>query len=316
VTVRLTVDERAWHAHVDATALATTGLVPVVKGNGYGFGRRTLMPRAAALSDEIAVGTVFEAADVPSGRTAVVLTPALHIPVDLPQGSVLTIGSVTHIEALRAAAWRGPVTAKLATSMQRFGARPDALTELLQRAAEAGLDVVGFAAHLPLAGTDDDRLTEVLRWLPLLPEGALSVSHLGPGAQHRLAEIAGRRTIRVRLGTSLWHGDKTMLHLGVDVCDIHRAVAGDPAGYRAAILPDDGWLVLAGGGSAHGIAALEDGRSPFHFARRRLAMVEPPHMHTTMLFAGDGEGPVPGVGEFLDLQRPLLGTDVDELVWR
>ena len=39
---------------------------------------------------------------------------------------------------------------------------------------------------------------------------------------------------------------------------------------------------MVGAGTAHGVQPLDDGRSPFHFARQRLALLEPPHMHTSM----------------------------------
>ena len=69
--LRLSVREQAWREHVATVAAATPGLIPVVKGNGYGFGRANLMPIAAGLGHQIAVGTVFEAADVPANRQAV-----------------------------------------------------------------------------------------------------------------------------------------------------------------------------------------------------------------------------------------------------
>ncbi len=314
MTVRLTVDERAWHTHVDTTAATTVGLVPVVKGNGYGFGRRALMSHAAALGDEIAVGTVFEAADVPVDRTAVVLTPTLDVPGGLRAGTVLTVGSTVHVDRISARGWRGRVIVKLASSMQRFGARPGDLDGVLACCATHGLDVVGFGLHLPLAGSDDERLGEAMRWLTLLPPGSLWVSHLAPPAQQRLVDVAGQRPIRVRSGTALWHGDKSMLQLTADVIDVRPVRGGSVAGYRGAVVPDDGTLLVAGAGSTHGVAPLDDGRSPFHFARRRLAMLEPSHMHSTMLFVPAG-GPLPAVGDLLDLQRPLIATIADEVVW-
>ena len=87
MTVPLAVDERAWTAHVNDVATAEPSLIPVVKGNGYGFGRVALMPHAAALAAEIAVGTVYEAADVPAGSAPVVLTPTLSLPAELPPAS-------------------------------------------------------------------------------------------------------------------------------------------------------------------------------------------------------------------------------------
>ena len=38
VALTLTVDRARWRDHVAATRAAFPGLVPVVKGNGYGFG--------------------------------------------------------------------------------------------------------------------------------------------------------------------------------------------------------------------------------------------------------------------------------------
>ena len=67
MTVRLTVDRDAWRAHVQATAAAYGhGLVPVVKGNGYGLGRHTLheVVRSAG-ARYVCVGDVHELHDVP-----------------------------------------------------------------------------------------------------------------------------------------------------------------------------------------------------------------------------------------------------------
>jgi hypothetical protein len=72
---------------------------------------------------------------------------------------------------------------------------------------------------------------------------------------------------------------------------------------------------MVGAGTAHGVHPLPDGRSPFHHARRRLGLLEPPHMHTTMVLVAMDE-PCPDTGDRVDVQRPLTTTLVDELVWR
>jgi hypothetical protein len=72
---------------------------------------------------------------------------------------------------------------------------------------------------------------------------------------------------------------------------------------------------MVGAGTAHGVHPLEDGRSPFHFARTRLALVEPPHMHTSMVFVPASER-APRPGDTVDVQRPLISTAVDEVRWR
>ena len=84
VSVRLSVDEEAWRAHVQSVVAAVDGLVPVVKGNGYGFGRRRLFREAVSFADEVAVGTTAEAVSVGAGdvqpAAVTVLTPTLQVP--------------------------------------------------------------------------------------------------------------------------------------------------------------------------------------------------------------------------------------------
>ena len=74
-------------------------------------------------------------------------------------------------------------------------------------------------------------------------------------------------------------------------------------------------IVMIGAGTAHGVQPLDDGRSPFHFARRRLALLEPPHMHVAMALVPAGE-PAPSSGGVVDVQRPLITTLVDEVRWQ
>ncbi len=66
MTVRLSVKQAVWRAHVADVVTRTDGLVPVVKGNGYGFGRLRLAAIAAEFCDTVAVGTVHELGGLPS----------------------------------------------------------------------------------------------------------------------------------------------------------------------------------------------------------------------------------------------------------
>jgi alanine racemase len=314
--LRLSVRESAWLHAVAGAVADRPGLIPVVKGNGYGFGRPTLMPLAAGLADQIAVGTVYEAADVPAGRSALVLTPHLGpLPDDLPPTAIMTVGSIEHVAALQARRWSGAVVLKLRSSMRRYGVEPDGLAPLHGAAADAGMEVAGYSIHLPLAGDDGLRRAEVEHWLGHLdPRLPLSVSHLGPDTYASLRSRHPDRAFRIRTGTAIWHADKAPFHLSADVLDTHPVRAGDAVGYRATVVPADGTVVAVGAGSAHGIAALSDGRSPFHYSRRRIALLEPPHMHTSMVFVPRGD-PCPNVGDRVDVQRPLITTTVDELEW-
>ena len=62
------------------------------------------------------------------------------------------------------------------------------------------------------------------------------------------------------------------------------------------------------------MAPLPNGASPFHFARTRLDMLEPPHMHTSMVFVPE-DGTCPAFGDRVDVQRPLISTLVDRIEW-
>ena len=310
MTIRLTVRTALWRSHVARLASEVDGLVPVVKGNGYGFGRDWLAAFAAYFADTIAVGTVHELSSVPDGTTAVVLTPTLTAPAEATLGTtpatvMLTVGAPEHIAALDG--WTGPIIVKLRSSMYRYGG--DAA--LIAVARDAGLDVVGVSVHPPLE-RHGDTLADIVAALDGVDTALPAwVSHVGPDGYRQLPTD---RQYRLRLGTSLWHGDKSTLQLQADVLAHQRVEAEQPIGYRLGAAPGDGTVVMIGAGTANGVTPLADGRSPFHFARHRLALVEPPHMHTSMVFV-PGDQPVPAVGDLVDLQRPLTTTTVDEFDW-
>jgi alanine racemase len=325
MALTLIVDRARWRAHVLATVDAFPGLVPVVKGNGYGFGRGYLADVVGAWSaagkdiDELAVGTVHELAGLsalgPDGPRPLVLTPALARELTPGVGpAVLTVSSVRHVDEVVAAGLRPPLVVKLVSSVRRYGADVNDLPALLDAIARAGLEVHGFALHASLVGTAADHAAEAAAWAERLPGGStIYVSHLDAAAYAELVASQPACRWRIRLGTALWHGDKSCLRLAADVVDTRVVRTGQRAGYRQVELAADGHLVLVTAGSAHGVEPLPDGRSPFHFARRRLDLLEPPHMHTSMLFVRDGE-PLPQVGDQVDVQRPLITTLVDRIV--
>ncbi len=305
MTIRLTVDRARWWNHVTDVAASVTGLVPVIKGNGYGFGRDGLAVAAAELSPILAVGTVHELLDdLPDGTTLVVLTPTLTPPASTEP--VLTVGSAAHIEALQG--WAGRVIVKLESDMHRYGGP----IELVAEAQRAGLRTVGVSIHPPLAGDEAAHRDQIVRRLPEIdPSLDVWVSHLSPSTYEALPAT---HRYKLRLGTYLWHGDREALHLEADVLDTRPVRAGQTVGYRLNEVSDHGTLVMIGAGTANGVTVLPDGRSPFHYGRRRMALVEPPHMHTSMAFVPDGE-PLPAIGDDVDVQRPLHMTHVDVFEW-
>lgn len=304
MTIRLTVDRQRWWQHVTDVAASVSGLIPVIKGNGYGFGRAELASVAVQLSELLAVGTIHELDGLPDGVTPIVLTPTLTAPRSIEP--VLTIGNTEHIDALRG--WSGRVIVKLTSEVRRYGGD----IALAADAQRAGLRTVGVSIHPPLAGAEEEHRAQIVRRLPEIdPSLDVWVSHLSPATYESLPP--GHR-YKLRLGTYLWHGDREALHLGADVLEVRPVAGGERAGYRLRQVPGDGRLVMIGAGTANGVTALPDGRSPFHFRRERIALLEPPHMHTSMGFVPDGD-PCPTVGDWVDVQRPLTMTAVDELRW-
>jgi hypothetical protein len=200
--------------------------------------------------------------------------------------------------------------------MQRYGSAADDMVTLRSMAEAAGIEVHGYALHPPLAGSAEEHRLEAEALARTVPSGStIYVSHLDASGYALLRDTAPEQHWRIRLGTVLWHGDKSFFDLTADVVQVRPVAAGQRAGYRLHEVPGDGHLVMVTAGTAHGIQSLPDGRSPFHFAHRRLALLEPPHMHTSMVFVPAGD-PLPAVGEQVDVQHPLTRTLVDRIVER
>ena len=315
MTLRLVVDRSAWSTHVRRVASELHPLVPVVKGNGYGFGRGVLMNHAVELSSEVAVGTVYELLDVPQGTTPLVLTPVDDgCAVPLRGDAVYTVGSIHHVSTLRSLGFSGRVIIKLRSRMQRYGVAPGDLESVVDATRNAGLTIHGWSIHPPLSSSSTDHVHEVASWANDLDDDKpIYVSHVD---HDQLGELQGRfprHEFRARSGTTLWLGDKSMLKLEANVIDVH-ATRGGLAGYRQVAVPGEGTIVLIGCGTAHGIFERPDGLSPFHFQRNRLQLLESPHMHTSMVFIAEG-AVVPKVGEWIDVQQSMTRALVDTISW-
>ena len=147
MSVVLTVERAAWSAHVAATLEAYGGaVVPVVKGNGYGFGRHALAEESLRLGlDPLAVGTVHECDDLPARhRSVIVLTPTLDAHLDaVPENVALTVGSLAQLRHVAERASANPLVIKLRSSMQRHGFAPGDLP----RATHLADGPVAYAIH-------------------------------------------------------------------------------------------------------------------------------------------------------------------------
>ena len=315
----LTVNTEMWNRHVDALATLVDGLVPVVKGNGYGFGRDWLAERAASVATTtakfIAVGTVFEVSSIPAQCTPVVLTPSLELPDNLRDDAILTVGSIAHIEAVASTNKPHHVVIKIRSSMNRYGCAVADVAQLLEKCRTTKLQVRGVSIHPPLTGTSADHVREIEDLLSTIDSSLPAwVSHIDPNDFASLQSRYPDRQWFLRLGTSLWHGDKTALQLTADVIETVAVTAGQRVGYHGVEVKQNGTLIMIGCGSAHGVTPLADNLSPFHFSRQRMQLIEAPHMHTSMCFIPSGQ-PTPVIGDRVDVQRPLINSTADHIHW-
>lgn len=316
MTLRLTVERDAWTAAVRATAAGLGDMVPVVKGNGYGFGARILMPHAILLADTVAVGTIHESRTVPSSHVPMVLTPVGDDigALTVHPRAVLTVGSTNHVATLRRLGFSGRVVIKLRSSMNRYGVDPDELDGIRRAVDDAGLELAGWSLHPPLPNDSHDHASEASAWLSRL-DGTLPlwVSHLGRDSLAAVRAAHPERRIVARSGTELWLGAKTHLRLSTEVLEV-RTPAGGVAGYRPREVAAGSVVVMVGAGSSHGVSELAGGLSPFHFGNRRMDLLEPPHMHTSMLVVEAG-APCPAYGDSVDVQQPMTRVTPDVIDW-
>jgi Alanine racemase, N-terminal domain len=267
----LRVDVERWRAHLRAVHDATPGLVPVLKGNGYGLGNGRLAAEAASLGcSTVAVGTAAEARAVTGYDIATVLVLTPYRPgwgLDLAApGRLWTVSRVADVAAIaaeaRAAGESAPrVVVECLTSMRRHGvpaARCGDLAEAV-RAVGVGVRVAGFALHLPLDRPPGvDPAAETAAWIARLRFAGLNpeqvyVSHLAAVDVARLRGTHPDVTFCPRMGTALWLGDRGALRGAGRVVDVHPLARGERVGYRQRRAARDGHVLVVGGGTAHGI---------------------------------------------------------------
>lgn len=319
MSLRLTVHESAFRAHVSHVVGSTPGLIPVVKGNGYGLGRPFLMQLVSALlgpAQAVAVGTVFEAQDIPAPTPVYILTPIGDFDqVAIPTNAIPTVATERDLAVLQSKGWKSPVVVKLASPMQRFGVASQDFLTLVQQVAAAGLTIHSCSLHLPLHQSTEEIINQLTTWIPLIPTSvSISLSHISSTQLVVLRETFPTAEFEVRLGTALWHGDKSFFSLHTEVLAVHSIEKGTAAGYHSTAAPADGHIVVVAAGTAHGVSPLENGLSPFHFQQQRLTLLEAPYMHSAMCFVALGQ-PCPKIGDAIDVQRPLNSVAPDLTLW-
>lgn len=345
VTLRL--DTAAWRSHLRCVADATPGMVPVIKGNGYGFGLARLAAEAQTLGqDTIAVGLSSEVALVRDAFAGdvVVLTPwrpddELADELSRDPRVITTVSRLVDLSSIAdraetAAAGgttsRPRVLLEAMTSMLRHGL-PTA--ELAGVAAYADrVTVEGWTIHLPIAGdpvAEGIALAQACHGALIAP---LWLSHFPAQAVTRLPDVA---PVRLRTGTRLWLGAPATRSTTATVLDVHPVRRGDLAGYRRRRVPHDGWVLVIAGGTSHGVgmeaptsastprqravslfsgglAATGHALSPYTVDGKKRWFVEPPHMQSSLVLLPAAATP-PTIGDDVTVELRLTTAQVDQI---
>ena len=341
----LNVDADRWRAHADAVRKDVPDLVPVAKGNGYGFGMATLAAESQRLEcATIAVGQIDEVSSVHDAFRGDVLVltpwhPAIDAAVPTDERLIVTAG---HRESLRAlAATNTRVVVELLTSMRRFGLDEEALSQSLRDVTD--LRLAGFALHLPLDADSASRVDEVSTWVRTLRRFHLSthnlwLSHIGGSDLAILRRRHPEATFRPRIGTGLWLGAPDTYRASATVLAVHPTHKGQRYGYRQRKARSDGQLMIMSGGTSHGVAlsaprsvtsmsarakaaaigGLEAGGrslSPFHVGGKRRWFAEPPHMQVSLIWLPT-DVVTPAVGSEVAVDVRMTTASFDRLVLR
>lgn len=342
MTLTLHLDTPAWRDHLRTLRNDTPGLVPVAKGNGYGFGLRRLATEALRLDlDTLAVGTSLEVAEVRAGgwdRDIVILTPwSRHdsVAVDLladPQ----VITTISRLDDLAQVSERAPqarIIGELLTSMRRHGLGRRDLANL--RSLTTDVQFEGWTIHLPMRGTD--LLAEARDLAHAATETIAApvwLSHL-PARDYATLRTELNVDTRLRMGTPLWLGAPATRRITARVLDVHSVKRGERVGYWQRRVAKDGWVVVVSGGTANGVAltaptagatlkqrlvtvasgaldASGHALSPYTIAGKKRMFVEPPHMQSSLVFL-PGAGTV-AIGDELPVELRLTTATVDQVI--
>jgi hypothetical protein len=305
----LHVDGQKWRSHLEQMMSAKPGLVPVIKGNGYGFGLELLAAESTRLGVEtIAVGLASEVAKV---RTAfageiVILSPD-QVTDDLKDTKI--IQTISNLEVLQGIDVNTNLIVEILTPLNRHGIDVSDLNRALTIIKDRGLKLRGFTLHLPIVKIDSKWISSTLN---LLPDGSnVWISHLH--GTDRVKKEFANLIFRERIGTALWLGADSALEARATVLE-NRKIQ-DTAGYQQRRAR--GNVIVASGGTAHGIgltapqndfspigrikiiaraleAALGRMRSPYRYDGRTLDFLESPHMQCSLLICSGSNQPMPG----------------------
>jgi alanine racemase len=350
----LYVDGDRWRTHLQQVRDAHPGIVPVLKGNGYGFGLERLASRSAWLGvDTVAVGTYGEVGAVAegfcgaSGGSVMVLSPwrPFETRAVFEPHVIHTVGRLDDLRALAERDDRPRVLLERLTSMRRHGFSARDLREAAR--VLDGVAVEGLAMHMPMASTSSNQrakgshLAEMQRLMTDVVAAGIAtkrvyVSHLTDTELGELRQSYPDFELRPRIGTQLWLGDRGALQVRATVLDVHPVDRGDVFGYRSRSAPAAGTILVVAGGTAHGIgleaptpgATLRDraarvakgGLDAAGFVRSpytidgKLRLFAEPPHMQASMLFLPSGARVPAVGDEVDVRVRFTATTFDETV--
>jgi len=314
MTFSLHVNSSPFRAHLASVRDHIHGvgaqLTPVIKGNGYGFGRQNLAQESILLGlPRIAVGTVWEleqALGQFNGQVHVLepFAPTDHLAIaqwqkttaDNAHRIIATITTPELIAAHNVGIRHVMLDGK--TSLSRFGLETHQLIHAMQ-SVPSDITVEGLTLHLPITDSVpttiaalerpegsskqvfSGRQHEVHAWLMTYRELAqahdlplhVSVSHLDSDELTDLTKQHPDFTFDVRLGTALWLGAPDALTVSGEVLAIHQVAKGQRVGYRQVQSKANQFLIVVSGGTAHGVALAAPSTRP-SLRSKGIALVE------------------------------------------
>jgi alanine racemase len=297
MTFTLKIDATKLRAHLvsvmNSYATAGAELVPVIKGNGYGFGRDVLASEASRLGcHRIAIGTVWELGQTLAdfAGEVLVLEPfnssdesavaQWRSHLEHNANRIIVTVSDQDLASVRAAGAKN-IYLEGKTSLSRFGLLPFDMQSLTNF---NDLKVLGLSLHLPIvqlaskvdATTEisaafdgaelSQSMTEAWNWIVLFEELSnkyslpkhISLSHVSDKQVRSLKNMMQSYNfnleIEVRAGTKLWLGEPSALQACGTVLQIHEITHRQTVGYQQIDSGSNKRLIVVSGGTAHGVA--------------------------------------------------------------
>ncbi len=341
MSLKLHIDTAKWRSSQQAFFNSVPGVVPVAKGNGYGFSIEVLAGEAVRLgADTLAVGVADEVEKARSGGfegDIVVLNPWRSFDETATQlladpSVITTCSRLTDLAKIAERAPGARVIVEVLTSMVRHGLTLD---EVPKVTGELGsLKFEGWTIHLPMNGKLAEA-KELVNAAVTAHHGTVWLSHLSMKDYLKLSKSVHVPT-RLRIGTKLWLGAPDVLRSTAEIIDLHPVSKGQRVGYWQRKVPADGWVAVVSGGTSHGVAlaaptsgktakqrlvavatgaseAIGKVLSPFTIDGKKRNFVEPPHMQSSLVFIPDSVQV--SIGDEVDVQVRHTTTSFDQVLF-